>query len=52
MTDYDLIIRSGLVVDGNGSEPFSGDVAVDGGVVAAVGAVAGRAGGRSMPTAR
>jgi N-acyl-D-aspartate/D-glutamate deacylase len=42
MTDYDLIIRSGLVVDGNGGEPFAGDVAVDGGVIAAVGAVAGR----------
>src|ERR1700722_2126821 len=43
MTDHDLIIRSGLVVDGNGGEPFTGDVAVDGGVIAAVGSVSGRA---------
>ncbi len=42
MSDYDLIIRSGLVVDGNGGEPFAGDVAVDGGVIAAVGAFCGR----------
>ena len=43
MTDHDVIIRSGLIVDGNGGEPFAGDVAVDGGVIAAVGTVAGRA---------
>src|SRR5580698_7072226 len=42
MTDHDLIIRSGLVVDGNGGEPFTGDVAVDGGIIAAVGAISGR----------
>jgi N-acyl-D-aspartate/D-glutamate deacylase len=42
MSDHDLIIRSGLVVDGNGGEPFAGDVAVDDGVIAAVGAVPGR----------
>lgn len=44
MADYDLIIRSGLVVDGTGGEPFVGDVAVDGGVIAAVGRVTGRGG--------
>ncbi len=42
MSDHDLIIRSGLVVDGDGGEPFAGDVAVDGGVITAVGAVPGR----------
>jgi N-acyl-D-aspartate/D-glutamate deacylase len=42
MSDYELIIRSGAVVDGNGGAPFNGDVAVDGGVIAAVGAVSGR----------
>ncbi len=42
MTDYDMIIRSGLVIDGNGGEPFAGDVAVDDGVIAAVGDVSGR----------
>jgi N-acyl-D-aspartate/D-glutamate deacylase len=43
MADYDVIIRSGLVVDGTGGEPFVGDVAVNGDVIAAVGTVAGRA---------
>jgi N-acyl-D-aspartate/D-glutamate deacylase len=42
MTEYDLIIRSGLVVDGNGGEPFAGDVAVEGGLIAAVGDVSGQ----------
>jgi N-acyl-D-aspartate/D-glutamate deacylase len=42
MTDYDLIIRSGLVVDGNGGMPFAGDVAVADGAIAAIGTVAGR----------
>src|SRR3984885_3125943 len=42
MSDYELIIRSGAVVDGNGGEPFPGDVAVDHGVIAAVGIVSGR----------
>jgi N-acyl-D-aspartate/D-glutamate deacylase len=42
MADYELIIRSGLVVDGDGGEPFEGDVAIDGGVIAAVGDISGR----------
>jgi N-acyl-D-aspartate/D-glutamate deacylase len=42
MTDYDVIIRSGLVVDGNGGEPFAADVALAGGVIAAVGTLTGR----------
>jgi N-acyl-D-aspartate/D-glutamate deacylase len=40
--DYDLIVRSGTVVDGNGGEPFAADVAVRDGVIAAVGTVPGR----------
>ncbi|GAB7066493.1 amidohydrolase family protein [Mycobacterium hodleri] len=40
---YDLIIRNGTIVDGLGGEPFTGDVAVAGGVIAAVGAVDGDA---------
>ena len=39
----DLLIRGGTIVDGTGAEPFVGDVAVRGGMVAAVGAVAGEA---------
>jgi N-acyl-D-amino-acid deacylase len=34
---YDLIIRNGTIVDGLGSEPYVGDVAVRNGVIAAVG---------------
>lgn len=38
---FDLVIRNGTIVDGLGGEPFVGDVAVAGGVIAAVGAVDG-----------
>ncbi|QYU70372.1 amidohydrolase family protein [Leptolyngbya sp. 15MV] len=41
MSDYDLVVRGGTVVDGSGGEPFVGDVAVRGGLVAAVGEVGG-----------
>jgi N-acyl-D-amino-acid deacylase len=40
---HDLVIRGGTVVDGTGSPPRQADVAVDGGKVAEVGAVAGGA---------
>ena len=33
----DLIIRGGTVVDGTGAEPFTGDVAITGGLITAVG---------------
>ena len=36
---YDLIIRNGLVVDGSGSAPYIGDVAIRDGKIAAVGGV-------------
>jgi N-acyl-D-amino-acid deacylase len=36
---HDLVIRNGTVVDGTGRPRFMGDVAIDGGVVAAVGKV-------------
>jgi N-acyl-D-amino-acid deacylase len=38
---YDVVIRNGTIVDGLGGEPYVGDVAVSGGVIAAVGAVDG-----------
>ena len=38
---HDLVIRGGSLVDGTGSEPFTGDVAVDGRTIAKVGKVEG-----------
>jgi N-acyl-D-amino-acid deacylase len=45
---YDLIIRNGTIVDGLGGEPFIGDVAVQDGVVAAVGHVNGSGAAREI----
>jgi N-acyl-D-amino-acid deacylase len=42
-SEYDLIVRDGLVVDGADHEPFVADVAVRGDRIAAVGAVKGSA---------
>ncbi|MDP6943410.1 MAG: amidohydrolase family protein, partial [Myxococcota bacterium] len=38
---HELVIRGGVIVDGTGRERFEGDVAIDGGVVSAVGRVGG-----------
>jgi len=38
---YDLVIRGGTIADGSGAERFTGDVAIVGGRIAAVGAVEG-----------
>ena len=38
---YDLVVRGGLVYDGQGGEAFEGDVAVKDGLIAAVGQVSG-----------
>lgn len=43
MTSYDVIIRNGLIYDGTGGEPFTGDVAVRGSRIVAVGDVEGDA---------
>ncbi len=37
----DLVIRGGTIVDGTGAPPFEGDVAIEGGRIAAVGKVDG-----------
>ena len=39
---HTLIIRNGLIVDGNGGEPYAGDLAVDGDTIVAVGNVDGK----------
>ncbi|MGB8406836.1 MAG: amidohydrolase family protein [Mycobacterium sp.] len=44
---YDIVIRNGLIVNGLGDEPFVGDVAVQDGLIAAVGTVDGT-GGREI----
>ena len=41
MAQYDLVVRGGTIVDGSGAEPFVGDVAIAGGMIAAVGEVSG-----------
>src|SRR2546425_433508 len=38
---HDLVIRNGKIVDGTGTPAFSGDIAIDGGTIAAVGGEAG-----------
>jgi N-acyl-D-amino-acid deacylase len=38
---HDLVIRNGKIVDGTGQPARSGDIAIDGGVIAAVGGKAG-----------
>ena len=36
---HDLVIRGGTLVDGTGSKPFQADVAIDGGLITAVGKI-------------
>ena len=38
---HDLVIRGGTIVDGSGAEPVSGDIAVDGDTIVAVGEISG-----------
>ena len=42
MSQYDLVIRSGSVIDGTGKQSFTADVAVKGGIIVDVGKVSGR----------
>lgn len=42
VASYDLVIRNALLFDGSGAEPVRGDLAVEGGLIAAVGKVEGR----------
>ncbi|MCK9991808.1 MAG: hypothetical protein Dbin4_00328 [Alphaproteobacteria bacterium] len=39
---HDLVIRGGTIIDGTGGARFTGDVAIDNGVITAVGTVSGK----------
>ena len=45
---YDLVIRNGHIVDGTGSPWYSGDIAIQGGRIAAIGQLAQAAGQRTI----
>ena len=36
---HDLVIRGGVIVDGTGTEPFEGDIAIEGSKITAIGTV-------------
>ena len=38
---HDIIIRGGNIIDGTGTAPFVGDIAIDDGLITAIGAVSG-----------
>lgn len=38
-TQYDIILKNGMIYDGSGKEPFKGDVAINGDKIAAVGKI-------------
>ena len=40
---HDLVVRGATIYDGSGSSPIAGDIAIEGGVIVAVGGFAGRA---------
>ncbi|MHC2190215.1 N-acyl-D-aspartate/D-glutamate deacylase [Bradyrhizobium diazoefficiens] len=42
MTNPDLVIRGGMVADGNGGELFEADVAITGGRISEVGKISGK----------
>ena len=42
-TQYDLLIRSGKIIDGTGAPPREADVAINGDRISAVGAIEGEA---------
>ena len=40
-SEFDIVIRGGTIMDGNGGAPFVGDVAVKDGTIVAIGQVSG-----------
>ena len=47
-TRYDVILRNGLIYDGNGGAPFKGDVAISGDSIAGVGSLGAAKAGREI----
>ena len=47
---HDIVIRGGTIIDGTGKPAFTGDVAIAGERIAAVGGKQGPPGARSTPT--
>jgi N-acyl-D-amino-acid deacylase len=45
---YDLIIRNGTVYDGSGSAPFTGDIAIQGDTIAAIGKLSDASGKKEI----
>jgi N-acyl-D-amino-acid deacylase len=43
-TQYDVVVRNGVIYDGTGGDPITGDVAINGDTIAAVGAIGDAAG--------
>ena len=43
-TEYDLVIRNGMVCDGSGRPPVAADIAVNGQTIAAIGQMQGSRG--------
>lgn len=39
MEEYDIILRGGTIIDGSGSEPFRGDLAIKNDLIAAIGSL-------------
>ena len=52
MSDFDVVIRNGSLVDGTGSDSVTGDIAILNGKIAQVGVVAGRNSASIFPPAR
>jgi N-acyl-D-amino-acid deacylase len=48
---HDIVIRGGTIIDGIGGPAFTGDLAIDGGRITAVGGKTGPARATSLPTA-
>ena len=42
--EYDVVLRGGTIYDGTGEQPYTGDIALDGDIIAAMGDLTGSKG--------